>query len=52
MLQEIDHIEATYVCFDKVVRFDQFEQRKITILIIPSLGTVMMRVHYDLRLVV
>jgi len=48
MLQELDHMEASWVCYVKVGRFDQFEQSKISVLIVTSLGIVMLTVHYDL----
>jgi len=48
MLQEMDHMEASCVFYVKVGRFDQFEQSKISILIVTSLGIVMLIVLYDL----
>ena len=48
MLQEMDHIEASCVFSVKVGRFDQFEQSKISVLTVTSLGIVMLIVHYDL----
>jgi len=48
MLQEMDHMEASCVFYVKVGRFDQFEQSKISVLTVTSLGIVMLTVHYDL----
>jgi len=49
MLQEMDHMEVICVLYVKVGRFDQFEQSKISVLTVTSLGTVRLIVHYDLR---
>ena len=48
MLQEMDHLEASCVFYVKVGRFNQFEQIKIRVLTVTSLGIVMLVVHYDL----
>jgi len=48
MFQDMDHMEATCVFYVKVGRFDRFEQRKISVLTVTSLGIVMLTVHYDL----
>jgi len=48
MLQDMDHMEASWVFYVKVGRFDQFEQSKICILAVTSLGIVMLTVHYGL----
>ena len=48
MLQEIDHTEERWVFYVKVGRFDQFEQRKISVLTVISLRIVMPTVYYDL----
>jgi uncharacterized protein (DUF169 family) len=48
MLQEKDQMEASGVFYVKVGRFDQFEQSKISVLTVTSLGIVMLTVHYDL----
>jgi len=48
MLQEMDHMEASCVFYVKVGRFDQFEQSKISVLTVTSLGIVMLTVHCDL----
>jgi len=48
MLQEMDRIEASSVFYVKVGRFDQFEQSKISVLTVTSLGIVMLTVHYNL----
>ena len=48
MLQEMDHMEASCVFYVKVGRFDQFEQSKISVLTVTSLGIVMLTGHYDL----
>jgi len=47
MLEEMDHMEASCVVYVKVGRFDQFEQSKIIVLTITSLGIVMLTVHYN-----
>jgi hypothetical protein len=48
MLQEMDHMEASCVLYVKVGRFDQFEQSKISLLTVTSLGIVMLTVLYNL----
>jgi len=48
MLQEMDHMEASCVLYVKVGMFDQFEQRKFSVLTVTSLGIVMLTVHFDL----
>jgi len=48
MLQEMDHMEASCVFCVKVGRFDQFEQSKISVLTVTSLGIVMLIVDYEL----
>jgi hypothetical protein len=42
------HMEASYILYVKVGRFDQFQQSKISVLTVTSLGIVMLLVHYDL----
>jgi hypothetical protein len=48
MLQDIDYMKASCVVYGKVGRFDPFEQSKITILTVTSLGIVRLTIHYDL----
>ena len=48
MLQEMDHMEASCVFYVKVGRFGYFEQNKISVLTVTSLGIVMLTVHYDM----
>jgi len=48
MLQEMDHMDASCVFYVKVGRFGKFEQSKISILTVTSLGIVMLIVHYNL----
>ena len=48
MLQGMDHKEASCVLYVKIGKFDRFEQSKISVLTITSLGIVMLTVHYDL----
>jgi len=48
MLQDMDHMEASCISYAKVGRFDQFEQSKISVLTITSLGIVMLTINYDL----
>ena len=48
MLQEMDHMEASCVIYVRVGRFDQFEQSKISVLTVTSLGIVMLTVHDNL----
>jgi len=48
MLQDMDHMEASCLLYVKVGRFDQFEQSKISVLTITSLGIIMLTVHYKL----
>jgi len=40
MLQEVDLMEASWVFYVKVGRFDQLEQSKISVLSVTSLGKV------------
>jgi hypothetical protein len=47
MLQDMDHMEASWVVYVKVGRFDQFAQSKISILTVTALGIVMLTTHYD-----
>jgi len=47
MLQDVDHMEASCVFYVMVGNFDQFEQCKISVLTVTSLGIVMLTVHYD-----
>ena len=44
MLQDVDHMEASWVFHFKVGMFDELEQGKISILTITSLGMVMLTV--------
>ena len=48
MLQDVDQMEASCVFYVKVGRFHRLSQSKISVLTIPSLGIVMLTVHYDL----
>ena len=48
MLQEMDDMQASCVFYVVVGRFDQFEQSKISVLTVTSLGIVMLTVHYNL----
>jgi hypothetical protein len=48
MSQDMDHIEASWVCYVQVGRFDQFEQSKISSLTVTLSGIVMLTVHYDM----
>jgi len=48
MLQEMDHMEASWISYVKVGGFDQFEQTEIIVLTVTSLGIVMLTVDYDL----
>ena len=48
MLHNMDHMEASCLFYVKVGRFDQFEQSKISILTVTSLGIIMHTVHHDL----
>jgi hypothetical protein len=48
MLQEMDHMEASCVLYVKVGKFDQFEQSKFSVLTVPSLGIVLLTVHYEM----
>jgi len=48
MLEDMDHMEASCIFYVKVGRFDQFEQSKISILTVTSLGMVMLTTHHDL----
>jgi len=43
----MDHMEASYVFYVKINRFDQFEEGKINILTGISLGIDMLSVHLD-----
>jgi len=48
MLQGMDHMEASYIFYVKVGRLVRFEQSKIRVLTVTSLGIVMLTLHYDL----
>jgi len=48
MLQDIDNMEASCILYVKVGRFNQFEQTKISLLTVTSMGIVMLTVHHDL----
>jgi hypothetical protein len=48
MMQDIDHMKASRVFFLGIGRLDQFEQSKISVLTIASLGIVMLTVYYQL----
>jgi len=48
MLQDMYHMEASWVCYVKVGRFHQFEQSKISVLTVTSLGIVMLTIHSGL----
>jgi len=48
MLHGRDHMEASCVFYVRVGRFNQFEQSKISVLTVTSLGIVMLMVHDDL----
>ena len=48
MLQDMEHMEASCIFYVKVGRFDQFEQSKISISTVTSLGLFMLIVHNDL----
>jgi hypothetical protein len=47
MLQATDHMEASCTLYVKIGRFDQFEQSKISLLNVTSLGIVMPPVPCD-----
>jgi len=48
MLQDMDHMEASRVFYVKVRTFDQFEQSKICVLTVISVGMVTLIVRYDM----
>jgi len=48
MLHDKDHMEANCVFYVKVGRFDHFEQSKICILTVTSVGRVMLTLHHNL----
>jgi hypothetical protein len=48
MLQDMDHMETSCIFYVKVDRFNQFEQSKISVLTVTTLGIVMLTVHCDL----
>jgi hypothetical protein len=50
MLDDVDLMEANCVFYVKFGRFHQFEQIKISVLTISSLGIVLLTVHYDLMI--
>jgi hypothetical protein len=45
MLKEMDNMEATYVFYVQVGRFDRFEQSKISVQTVMSLRIVMPTSH-------
>ena len=48
MLQHTDDITASCVCYVLVHKFDQLEQRKITVSTVTKLGIVILIVQYDM----
>jgi len=48
MLQDMDHMEASWVVYVRVPMFDQPEQSKICVLTVISFGIVMLTVRHDL----
>jgi len=47
MLQDMDNMEASYVFYVKVVKFDQLEQTKIGVLAVTTMGIVRCTVQHD-----
>jgi len=47
MLQDTDHMEASWVFYVKVSMLDQLEHSKFGDLTVTNLGIVMMTVQYD-----
>jgi len=47
MLHDMDHMEASCVFYVKVGRFEQYENSKIGVLTVTSLGIVRLPLHYD-----
>jgi hypothetical protein len=48
MLQDMDHMEASWVFYVKVSMFDQPEQSKICFVTVISVGLVVLIVRYDM----
>ena len=48
MLQDMDHMEGSWVFDVKFGRYDQFAQSKISVLNVTLLGIVMLTTHYDM----
>jgi hypothetical protein len=49
MLQDVDHREASRVCYVKVVTFAQLEESKICVLTTTCLRIVMLTVYHDFK---
>jgi len=47
MLQDMDHIEASYVFYVKVGTLNGLEECKFCVLTITTLGIAMLTVHHD-----
>jgi len=48
MLQDMDHIEASCVCYVEVGMLNQSEQSKICVLKVTTLGIAMLNIHHDM----
>jgi len=48
MLEDMDHMEASWDIDVKVGTFDQVEQNKIWVFAITSLGMVILTIHHDM----
>ena len=48
MLEDMDHIEANCVIYVEVGALNRFEQSKICVLTITTLGIAMLSVHHDM----
>ena len=48
MLQDMDHIEASYISYVKVGTLIRLEQSKIHVLTFTTLGIAMLTVHHDM----
>ena len=48
MLQDMDHLEASCIFYFEVGTLNRFEQSKICVLTVTTLGIAMLTVHHDM----
>ena len=52
MIQDMDHIEARCIFHVKVGTRNRFEQSKICVLTVTTLGIAILTVHHDMKFMV